>query len=99
MEIRDDYKKTFISTATTTQVFTGPGVLHSIVLTTALDAAGDISVIDNTTGSVVNVALIQATAESQTYTFNCVIDAGLRIITAGADQLTVIYRDQPVQVT
>ena len=91
MSQRDDYKKTYISTATTTQVFSGAGRLHSIVLGTALDAAGDISVIDNTTGTTVNVLLIQATSESQTYVFDCHIHTGLRIITAGTDHLCVVY--------
>lgn len=92
-ETRDDYLKTYISTATTTQVATGAGRLHAIVLGTAADAAGDISIIDNTTGSTVNIGLIQATAPSGTYTFNCAFAKGLRIITAGADKLTVIYKN------
>jgi hypothetical protein len=90
-EIRDDYKKTYISTATTTQVFSGAGRLHSIVLGTALDAAGDISIIDNTTGTTVNVGFFNDTATTEIYTFNCHINTGLRIITAGADKITVVY--------
>lgn len=90
-EIRDDYKKAYISTATTTQVFSGAGRLHSITLGTALDAAGDISIIDNTTGTTVNLLLIQATTQSQTFTFNCQIHTGLRIITAGTDFLSISY--------
>lgn len=90
-QIRDDYKKTYISTAVTTQVFIGAGRLHAIVLGTAVDAAGDISIIDNISGTTVNLLLIQATALSQTYTFDCQITTGLRIITAGTDFITVVY--------
>jgi hypothetical protein len=89
--LRDDYKYAYISTATTTQVFSGGGRLHSIILGTALDAAGDISIIDNTTGTTVNLALLQATAPSGQYEFNVNIHTGLRIITAGADKITVVY--------
>lgn len=91
-EIRDDYKKLYISTNTTTQVFTGSGRLHAIVLGTALDAVGDITVVDNIVGSATPiVALIKATAQSQTYTFNISMTTGLQIITAGSDKLCVIY--------
>ena len=89
---RDDYEQVHISTATTTQVKTGAGRLHAIVIGTPLDLAGDVSVIDNITGSTVNLALLEATLPAQTLIFDCAFTTGLRIITAGADKLTIIYR-------
>ncbi len=82
-----DYQPTYISTATTTQVFTGRGMLHSITI--GETAGGAISVIDNTAGSTVNVASLKASIAEGTYTFNCSIAVGLRIITAGASKITV----------
>jgi len=83
------YNKTYISTATTTQVFTGSGTLHSITVNTT--ANGAISVIDNTSGSAVNVASLKASIAEGTYTYDCVIANGLRIITAGASDITVTW--------
>lgn len=83
------YAKTYIATATTTQVFTGPGTLHAIVVNTT--AAGAISVIDNTTGSTVNVASLKASVAEGTYTYNISMALGCRIITAGASDITVCW--------
>lgn len=79
----------YIATNTTTQVYTGPCVLKSIIVNTA--AAGSISVIDNTTGSTVNVAILKASVAEGTYTYNLVMRKGIRIITAGATDITVTY--------
>ena len=53
-----DYQYHYIDDASTHQIFTGRGMLHAIVIGEA--AAGTISVIDNTAGSTVNVALLKA---------------------------------------
>jgi hypothetical protein len=84
------YEKAYISTATTTQVKTGAGVLHAIVV--GETAAGAISIIDNTTGSTVNIGTLKASIVEGTYTFDVAFATGLRIITAGASKITVIYR-------
>jgi hypothetical protein len=88
-QIRDDYKKTYIAGAATTQVFSGAGRLHSIVVGTSV--AATISIIDNTTGTTVNLGLIGASPGAGTFVFNCSVTTGLRIITAGASTITVIY--------
>lgn len=80
---------TYISTATTTQVKTGPGILHAIVL--GETSAGAITIIDNTSGSTANIGVLKASIVEGTYAFNCNFSAGLRIITAGASKLTVIW--------
>lgn len=84
------FEKAYISSATTTQVKTGAGVLHSIVV--GETAAGAISIIDNTTGSTVNIGQLKASIVEGTYVFDVAFSAGLRIITAGASKITVVYR-------
>ncbi len=84
------FEKAYISSATTTQVKTGAGVLHSIVI--GETAAGAISIIDNTTGSTVNIGTLKASIVEGTYEFDVAFSAGLRIITAGASKITVVYR-------
>lgn len=84
------YQKTYIASATTTQVKTGAGVLHSIVV--GETAAGAISIIDNTTGSTVNLATLKASITEGTYTFDVAFTSGLRIITGAASKITVVYR-------
>lgn len=83
------YQKTYISTATTTQVFTGAGTLHSIVVNTT--AAGAISIIDNVSGSTVNVGTLKASIAEGTYVYNVSMALGCRIITAGASDITVCW--------
>lgn len=89
MQYRDNYQYAYISTATTTQVDSGQGQLIRIVL--GETAAGAISIIDNTTGTTVNLASLKASIVEGTYDFNVQYNTGLRIITAGASKLTVVY--------
>lgn len=93
MQLRDNYKVEYISTATTTQVDTGQGQLIAIVV--GETAAGAISLIDNTSGSTVNIGTLKASIAEGTYWFLTQYVAGLRIITAGASKITVIY--SPIQ--
>jgi len=81
---------TYIASATTTQVATGPCVLSSITINTT--AAGTIKIIDGTSGSTANVATLAASIGEQTLFFNCVMKAGIRIITAGASDITVSWK-------
>lgn len=86
----------YISTATTTQVKSGAGILHKIIVNT-LVASATISLIDNTAGSTVNIGLITlpGTITSDvpfTLTYDLGFTTGLRIITSGATDLTVVYR-------
>lgn len=80
----------YISTATTTQVKTGPGRLHAIIV--GETAAGSIKIIDGTSGSTTNLAELKASIAEGTYKFeNCNFSAGLRIVTAAASKITVVY--------
>ncbi len=84
-----EYEYTYISTATTTQVFSGKGTLHAIIL--GETAAGAISIIDEITGTTANVGVLKASIVEGVYEFDCSISKGLRIVTAGASKLTVLW--------
>lgn len=84
-----EYLYNNITTNTTTQVATGRGVLHSIVVNTT--AAGSIKVIDDITGSTANIATLKASIAEGTYLFDILFTKGLRIITAGASDVTISY--------
>ena len=87
--LRDDHKYAYIATATTTQVDTGNGRLVRIVV--GNDLAGAVSIIDNTSGSTVNIGLLGTGTLADSYEFGVTYTTGLRIITAGADSITVVY--------
>lgn len=89
-QVLQDYEKTYISTQTTTSVFTGPGTLVAIVVGTT--ANGAIDIVDNTAGTTANVGSLKANIVEDTYTFNCAIKLGLRIVTAAASKITVIWK-------
>jgi hypothetical protein len=88
--MNDDYRVKYISTATTTQVKTGSGYLKAIVV--GETAAGAISIIDNTTGTTAYMVVLKASIAEGTYEFGCHFQSGLRIVTAGASKISVIYR-------
>lgn len=79
----------YISTATTTTVKTGGGVLHAITVTEA--AAGAITVYDNTAASGTVKAVLKASIVEGTYIFDITFATGLTIVTAGASKITVSY--------
>ncbi len=78
-----------ITTGATTQVATGRGVLHSIVVNTT--AAGTIKIIDGISGSTANIGTLKISVGEGTYLYDVVFSVGLRIITAGASDITVNY--------
>lgn len=84
------YTPRYISTATTTTVKTGAGVLGSIVL--GETAAGAITVYDNTAASGTIIAVLKASVVEGTYTFNAAFTTGLTVVTAGASKLTVNFQ-------
>lgn len=79
-----------ITTATTTVVKTGPAVLVSVVLNET--NAGAITIYDNTaaSGTVIATIALGATAGS-TFGYLCQVTNGITVVTAGADDITVVY--------
>ena len=80
---------TNITTATTTVVKTGRGVLVSVVLNET--NAGAITIYDNTAGSGTKIATIAAGASAgSVFAYLCQFTVGLTVVTAGADDITVV---------
>lgn len=80
----------YISTGTTTQVISGAGTLVAIIVNTT--AAGTIIVADSTTTTTPAIATLKSSVAEGTYFYNCTFATGLRVITAAASDITVVYR-------
>lgn len=83
-------KPTYISSATTTQVFIGTGELKSITI--GETAAGAITVYDAASGTASSAikAVLKASVVEQTYPFEMTLVNGCRIVTAAASKITVV---------
>lgn len=88
--MEERYSYAYISSATTTQVYTGTSTLVSIIVGTT--AAGSIKVIDDTTGTTTNVAELQASILPGVYEFDIAMAKGIRIVTGAASLVTVVYK-------
>lgn len=90
---KTSYEYEYISTGTTTevvtQVATGQGVLHSIVI--GETAAAPIVVVDGTSGTTANLATLKSLIAEGDYIFDANFKTGLRIVTTGASKFTVVY--------
>ena len=80
-----------IATATTTVVKEDRGTLKRITLNE--QTAGIIKIFDNNAGSGTVLAIIPAATPAQTLEYDCVMGTGITVVTAGADDLTVIFSD------
>lgn len=83
------YNSTYISTATTTTVFSGPGILHELSLTET--AAGTITVYDNTAASGTIKAVLKASIVEGDYLHDIDFTIGCTIVTAAASKLTASW--------
>lgn len=81
------YTPTYISTATTTVVKSGTGILGSI--TVGETAAGAITVYDNTSAAGQVIAVLKASVAEQTYFFEASFSTGCTVVTAAASKITV----------
>jgi hypothetical protein len=80
----------YIATATTTNVFVGPGTLKKIVI--GETAAGAITIYDETAGGTTTiVAILKASIVEGEYEFNVAVGKGLQIVTGAASKITVVY--------
>lgn len=85
------YNFTDISTATTTTVKTGGGILHNITINTT--AASTITIYDSLTGTGTKIATIAASPViGSNFTYDVSFTTGLTIVTAGASDITVSWR-------
>lgn len=79
---------TYISTQTTTQVYTGQCILKGIYITET--SAGAITVYDEIgSGTTVIIAVFKASIAEGFYPLNAVCSRGVKVVTAGASKLTV----------
>jgi hypothetical protein len=90
MKVEQQMSYQAVSTATTTTVKSGSGLLHSIIVTGG--TAGTIVIYDNTAGSGTVIASFDSTNALETYVFNCKFSTGLTIVTGSATKVTAIYR-------
>jgi hypothetical protein len=80
-----------ITTATTTLVKSGVGILNTITINTT--AAATITIFDSLTGSGTKIATIAASPTiGSTFDYDVAFATGLTIVTAGASDITVSYR-------
>jgi hypothetical protein len=82
----------YIAGAATTQVKSGRGRLRRIVFNKPVSAS-TVKLIDGTSGTTANVATITNTTDVKPYflDYNMIFMNGLRIVTSGADDITVVY--------
>lgn len=93
MQLRDNYRYTYITSGATTQILTGQGALVSIVINQP--TTGTIKVIDDITGSTANIATIAATTPAQTLSYGVQVVKGIRIINASTEDITVVTSGLP----
>lgn len=80
---------TNITSATTTTVKSGSGILRRITINTT--AAGAITVYDNTAASGTKIATFPSSAVVGTYEYGVRFTTGLTIVTAAASDITVAW--------
>lgn len=90
MRTYDEYA--YIAGAATTQVKNGPGTLKRIILNKPVSAS-TITLIDGRSGTTANMGIITNTADVKPYAleYDVRFQAGLRIVTSGADDITVVF--------
>lgn len=81
--------KLYISTATTTQIYTGPVRLVYVNINKALTGTVTIQDGDGTTNTTFAVYAVGTPAQS--FLWNATFSRGLRVITSAADDVTIIY--------
>lgn len=83
---------TRITTATTTQVKTGPCVLHRIIFSVPV-STGTVTIIDGVAGTTATHGVITSTADVKPFVIECGfrLSTGLRIVTAQAQDITLVW--------
>jgi hypothetical protein len=79
-----------VTTATTTVVKSGSGILERIIINTGASTS-TITVYDNTAGSGTKIATAATTAQG-VLIYGCRFGTGLTVITSSTADITVVYR-------
>lgn len=90
LKVEHQYSGSYISSATTTTVKSGAGLIHT--LTIGETAAGAITLYDNTAGSGTVLAVFKSSIAEQTFVLDISFATGLTIVTAAASKIAVSYR-------
>lgn len=93
--LRDSYKSSYISTATTTDV-TGNGTIPNtcklLRIVVGETSAGAITVYDDVSGGTTTPkAVLKASIVEGTYEFGITMAKGIQVVTAGASKITVVW--------
>ena len=88
------YSFSNITTATTTTLVTGSGVLHGITINAKGTVASTVTIYDNTAGSGTKIGIIDSLNLSGSFGYDANFATGLTIVTTGtvAPDITVLYR-------
>jgi hypothetical protein len=88
----DAFSSTRITTATTTQVKSGPSRLVRIVVAVPV-STGTIGIVDNTSGTTVTHGVITSTADLKPYVIELDVKMsnGIRIVTTQSQDVLVVY--------
>jgi hypothetical protein len=86
-------KSSHITTATTTTVKTGAGMLAKVIVNTKGTVASTITIYDNTAASGTVLAIIDSLNLSGTFVYELAFSIGLTVVTTGtvAPDVTVSY--------
>ncbi len=93
MQLRDNYKYTYITTGASTQILTGQGTLVRVVVNKA--TTGTIILIDGTSGSTPNIGTIAATTAAGTFEYGVQCVSGIRIVNGSTEDITVVTSGLP----
>jgi len=93
--LRDSYKYTYISTATSTDVTGGgstPVTAKLIRIIITETAAGTVSIYDALSGATTTtVSVMKASIAENSYEYGVTFARGIQIVTAGATKCTVVW--------
>ena len=86
-----EYQYVNITSAVTTQVFTGKGILHSVIINN-IGSLGTITIADSTSATSPRVGIITlASSPAADKFYDVSISSGLRIVTSATPDITVTY--------
>jgi len=88
-----EYQYTSITSAATTQVFTGKGMLKAIIVNDA-GTGGTVKIIDGTSGTTANIGTINLAATPYIpgdIQYSIYIASGLRLVTSNTPNLTIAW--------
>ena len=92
--VQQSFSNTNITTATTTTVKSGAGVLHQVTVNTKGTIASTITIYDNTAGSGTKIGTIDSLNLAGAFAYDVGFTTGLTLVTTGtvAPDISVVYR-------